>query len=191
MTDSAAESTMSATVRRRVRELRHRKGWTVLQLAQQCEELGLDRLTVDVITSLELGAERSARRRKSVTVDELVGLALALGVSPVHLMVDDEQEPWTVGKVDVPDPLFWFAGMRPEPVWDTQFWGETHPDRLMLAAFTMARQRIVAVLREAMDELVGPDRAARVYGPVESSSKGRRTAPAKKGARGGKRPTNP
>jgi len=71
---------------RRVREVRTVRGWSAQELAQRCDALGMPALDRSTIANIESG------RRQRVGVDELLVLALALGVAPVHLLVPlDEQ----------------------------------------------------------------------------------------------------
>jgi transcriptional regulator with XRE-family HTH domain len=67
-------------MRRRVRELRDSRGWSAKKLADRLAELGLEHLDRDVLANFENG------RRRAVSVEELLGLALALDVAPVHLV---------------------------------------------------------------------------------------------------------
>jgi transcriptional regulator with XRE-family HTH domain len=73
-----------------VKELRTRRGWTAERLGEEMAKLGFrwDRYTVG---NLERG------RRRSLTVEELLGLAYVLDVAPVHLLVPvDETRPYAV-----------------------------------------------------------------------------------------------
>jgi hypothetical protein len=58
------------------------------ELAARCAELGAGHLTENVIENIESGRrDKQGRRRRDVTVDELLTLAVALNVAPVHLLV--------------------------------------------------------------------------------------------------------
>jgi transcriptional regulator with XRE-family HTH domain len=84
-------TTPSDIVAKRVREVRRRRSLSVAQLAQRCAELGMPELTEQALYNLEAGrADKRGRRRRAVTVDELLALALALHVAPVHLLVPTE-----------------------------------------------------------------------------------------------------
>lgn len=78
-------------VARRVQELRRKRGLTAAALAERMTGLGVpwDR---SIVANLE------SKRRRSLSVEELLALALALNVAPVHLMVppDDPGEPYQV-----------------------------------------------------------------------------------------------
>ncbi|MGP4092758.1 helix-turn-helix domain-containing protein [Streptomyces sp. KR55] len=79
---------MSDSVAERVQQVRKKRGWTVKQLAERCAELGAPELTAQALYNLENGRrDDSGRRRRDVTVDELLKLAYVLSVAPVHLLV--------------------------------------------------------------------------------------------------------
>jgi transcriptional regulator with XRE-family HTH domain len=81
----------------RVRDVRTKRRLTTAQLAQRCKEMGADSLTATVINDIEKGrAPKDGRRRRMITIDELLALAVALNVAPVHLMVpiDGPQDPY-------------------------------------------------------------------------------------------------
>ena len=72
----------SDTVASRVRAVRKRRGWSVAKLAEQCAKVGVPQLTEEVIGNIE-----RRRNDRDVTVDELLALAYALSVNPIHLLV--------------------------------------------------------------------------------------------------------
>ncbi|MFE7837344.1 helix-turn-helix domain-containing protein [Streptomyces sp. NPDC057474] len=78
---------VSDVVGQRIVEVRKKRGLTAQQLAQRCEELGLPHLSAATISNIETGRRKSGQRTRNVTVDELLTLAVALGVAPVHLLV--------------------------------------------------------------------------------------------------------
>jgi transcriptional regulator with XRE-family HTH domain len=130
-------SSASDAVRQRVRELRERRGWSAQALADRCQDLGLP-FTRDIITSIELG------RRKAVDVDELLALALALGVSPTHLLVPADPWPYAVGLHRFAERgeegvtvLDWLTGSLPLDGDDDGLWRDAHPD------WTLAERRLV------------------------------------------------
>jgi transcriptional regulator with XRE-family HTH domain len=88
----------SDMVAARVRKVRKRRGWQPADLAARCAELGAGHLTENAIENIESGRRAGGRRRRTVTVDELLILALALNVAPVHLLVppDDGSDPYPV-----------------------------------------------------------------------------------------------
>lgn len=76
--------TPSEVVAERVRTARRRRGLKVAQLAERCAELGVPELTTQAIFNIE--TTRPGRPQRPVTVDELLALAVALEVAPVHLL---------------------------------------------------------------------------------------------------------
>jgi transcriptional regulator with XRE-family HTH domain len=70
----------------RVKELRQKRGWSASALADECAELGMPALNRSVIANLESG------RRAYVTTDEMLALAYALDVAPIHLLVPLEED---------------------------------------------------------------------------------------------------
>jgi hypothetical protein len=109
---------LSEVVGREVEWHRRRLQLTRQQLADQCLRLGSD-LTFAAVTSIETGRrDNDGRRRRAVTVDELVVLAQALQVAPLALVAparsDDptawapnrQAHPWTVAK--------WFSSEQHE-----------------------------------------------------------------------------
>jgi transcriptional regulator with XRE-family HTH domain len=94
--------TVNDIVAARVREVRKRRGWSPADLAARCAALGAGDLTENVIENIESRSRRGGTKHpRPVTVDELLALALALNVAPVHLIVPpgDEGEPCQVGPV--------------------------------------------------------------------------------------------
>jgi transcriptional regulator with XRE-family HTH domain len=99
--------------------VRKRRGWQPADLASRCAELGADGLTEDVIENIESGRRSGGKRRRAVTVDELLALALALNVAPVHLLVppDDSDEPYQITQTVTATSRFnaraWIRGVFP------------------------------------------------------------------------------
>lgn len=69
-----------ATIARQIKSLRKRKGWTAAQLGEALAKHGVpwDRF---IVANLESG------RRQTVSVTELLALALVLDVAPVNLLL--------------------------------------------------------------------------------------------------------
>jgi hypothetical protein len=95
-------------------------------LADRFQQLGLHRITRDVVASMET-------RRRDFTVDVVLGLALALGVSPVHLLVPADPWPYDVGTrrfalrgEDGVTAFDWLTGQL--PLDDDELWRVAHPD---------------------------------------------------------------
>ncbi|MEV6820186.1 helix-turn-helix transcriptional regulator [Nocardiopsis dassonvillei] len=83
--------TVSDIVAQRVRQLRKSQGMKATDLAEKCRELGMPHLTAATISNIETGRrDKDGRRRRNIDVDELLVLAHALNVAPVHLMVPTE-----------------------------------------------------------------------------------------------------
>jgi transcriptional regulator with XRE-family HTH domain len=77
----------SDLVAARIQALRQSRGWSARDLARRCAELGANQLTASVIANIETGRrDASGRRRRDVSVDELLTLALALEVPPLDLI---------------------------------------------------------------------------------------------------------
>lgn len=101
------ERSLTKSVAAQVRRYRQQRGMTVQELSDRCADLGVP-IPRPVLSNLETG------RRESVTLAELIVLALALGVPPLLLVVpvvDKEQmELIPRGEVRSVDALAWFAG---------------------------------------------------------------------------------
>jgi transcriptional regulator with XRE-family HTH domain len=87
----------SDVVAARVREVRGKRKLTVAEVADRCAALGAPDLTAQALYKLE-GRRPGKLRPRPVTVDELLVLAAALNVAPVHLLVppDDPDAPYRV-----------------------------------------------------------------------------------------------
>jgi transcriptional regulator with XRE-family HTH domain len=67
--------------------LRKKRRWTLRDLADACEALGADRLTENALENIEYGRrDKQGRRRRDITVDELVVFAAVFGMSPADLL---------------------------------------------------------------------------------------------------------
>ncbi|WP_329103179.1 hypothetical protein [Streptomyces sp. NBC_01439] len=108
-----------ATVARRVREVRKRRDLTAEQLAQRLQAVGLpwERGTV---VKLEAGY------RQNVGVAEVFALAVALDMSPLHLLVplDDRPCQVTPNRVESANTVrAWVRGEQPLPGMDAHAYG--------------------------------------------------------------------
>ncbi|WAL67211.1 helix-turn-helix transcriptional regulator [Amycolatopsis cynarae] len=76
----------------RVRQVRKLRRLSVEELAERCEQVGAPQLTVPALYVIESGRREreTGRRRRMVTVDEWLALALALNVSPLVLLLPDQ-----------------------------------------------------------------------------------------------------
>ena len=83
----AKHLSVSDAVAVRIKEARGRRGWSAKQLAEQCAVRGLPRLTHSVLNNIESGRpDKDGQRKRDITVDELLALAVILDVAPTHLL---------------------------------------------------------------------------------------------------------
>jgi transcriptional regulator with XRE-family HTH domain len=92
------DTTRSDIAGARIREVRKRRDWQPADLAARCAELDGGKWTENTIENIEGGRRRGGSHRRAITVDELLTLALALNVAPLHLIVPpgDDGEPYAV-----------------------------------------------------------------------------------------------
>lgn len=100
-------------VRTRVKELRGRKGWSGADLGNELSALGVP-WNRSVVANFESG------RRPAVSVQELLALAVVLGVAPVSLLAPLHSEPYRLTpKGTEPqnsvDAWLWMRGQQPLP----------------------------------------------------------------------------
>ena len=118
--------TPSTVVRRRIRELRQKQGMSAQKLADRCAELGMPELNRPVIANIETG------RRPTVSIDEVLVLAYALNVAPIHLFVP--VEPGAYMEVapgfllDAEKARTWVRGGRPLQNQDERRYDTEKPD---------------------------------------------------------------
>jgi transcriptional regulator with XRE-family HTH domain len=125
MTEKPRPETPSDVVARRVREVRRRRGWSAARLAEQCARVGAPHLTESVIANIESGRpDEQGRRRREVSVDEVIALALALEIAPVVLLVRfDNGKPYQVtpARVELSQRVrTWVRGLVPLDGMDRQ-----------------------------------------------------------------------
>lgn len=99
-------------------KLRKSAGLTREQLAERCARAGLPALTAPAIGNIETGRrDATGRRRREISVDELMVLAYALDRPPVALLLPiDRETPVEVlpGRpTSLADALAWLRGDRP------------------------------------------------------------------------------
>jgi transcriptional regulator with XRE-family HTH domain len=68
-----------------IKRLRRRRGVNTATLAARCAELGAPEVTDQVVRNIEIG-------RRTISVDHLCMLALALDVAPVHLLTPEDDQ---------------------------------------------------------------------------------------------------
>ena len=110
---------LSARVAETVVRRRKALGVTREQLAAKCAALGDDKLTIAALESIETGRnDKQGRRRRRISVDELLILARALNVPPVALLfpldaADSEPLPGTHAQPW--EATAWVTGEQPPP----------------------------------------------------------------------------
>jgi transcriptional regulator with XRE-family HTH domain len=121
----------SDVVAARVRQVRKRRNLTTAQLAERCAALGAPDLTTQALYKLEGQRDVASRRPRPVSVDELLVLAAALNVAPVHLLVptDDFDESYRLTAevgVSASSARAWIRGVLPLLPGDDgrEYWSE-------------------------------------------------------------------
>lgn len=127
----------SDIIGQRIREVRRRRGWSGEVLAQRCQEHGLT-LSRQAVANIENGRpSQDGTRRRHVTVEELLGLSLVLGVAPVHLLIpksNDENYPLTESHAVATEiARNWVRGSTQLPLSDedTMIWLTERPQQEM------------------------------------------------------------
>jgi len=107
---------LSDAVADQIVRLRKKAGLRRDQLAERCKQLGAVDLTAATLANIETGRRDKAtgKRRRRVTVEELLALAIALDVPPVWLLADPlrgEPVPVVDGREIAPwEALLWLVG---------------------------------------------------------------------------------
>ncbi|MCX4699520.1 hypothetical protein [Streptomyces sp. NBC_01373] len=141
-------STPSEIIANQVRERRRQLDLNRQQLADKCASIGAPGLTMAALTNIETGRpDKSGKRRRDITVEELFALAHALNIHPVDLMVPataEDREPYQVTSevtTTVATARDWIAGVgflvRPET-----------PMEFAQAIRAMPKERAQAVSRD-------------------------------------------
>lgn len=117
----AEPPTPSDQIAARLKELRRREGLTTKALAKSCAAFGAPQLTPAALMNIESGRpDSNGRRRRNITIDELLVLALALTVPPSALLLPEDRAatyavtPNVTGSVE--SVFAWLTGQRPVPV---------------------------------------------------------------------------
>jgi hypothetical protein len=99
-------------VAEQIRKHRERLGLSREDLAQECAKLGAPQLTAAAIINIEVGRKNpeTGKRRREVSVDELLVFAYAMAVPPLQLMFP------LVGAEEVLTPPCW-NGLPPYVAW--------------------------------------------------------------------------
>jgi transcriptional regulator with XRE-family HTH domain len=153
----------------RVRKYRLIRDWSVRRLAEECAKRGAAQLTAASLGNIERGVDPDAKRkRREVTVEELLILAYVLDVPPVALLLPIESskvEPvpgvqvetiiamkWIDGSITAPDAL----GLqgRPMPGVDWATYDGANTSLGHLGAVDQGRRwaRWARTLRDGTDE---------------------------------------
>lgn len=125
------------TVAQNLRRLRNARGLSVYALSAALKAMGRS-TSPDAISKMENAARPEARHVRRVDVDDLVALAVALGVSPSALLLPPTDSPGgtvevtAAGKVSADDAWDWADGKRPLLVTD-RYQTPASDERLMFA----------------------------------------------------------
>ncbi|MFD9687313.1 helix-turn-helix domain-containing protein [Kitasatospora sp. NPDC059088] len=141
MSSDPAPPTLSVSdaVALRVKEARNRRGWTMKQLAAACHDAGATKLTPPVLANIETGRrDANGVRRRELSIDEVVALAVALDISPIHLLgLPDEAAPGTqlqlTPELAISDGellMEWFGGQKALPQSDSRQFYSTAIQRM-------------------------------------------------------------
>ena len=109
-------TSVSDLIAARIKEVRKGKGLNVPRLAKLCSDVGASNLTESVLMNIESGRRDSdGRRRRDVTADELFGVARAMQVSPLVLLLpaEDTEYPIAPGQTATARHVYeWLIGAR-------------------------------------------------------------------------------
>ena len=149
--DERRQDPIAAIVAGRVRELRDRRGWSGTELAERMAEAGMPQFDRGILANFESG------RRRSISVDEVLVLALVLDVAPVHLFVPVEEVRvergwWTVSAGPVRE---WVRGNYPLPSQDSKVYRTEVPDEEWRAFEEGRRAPTAEELRALIEGLGG------------------------------------
>lgn len=106
---------LSDTASKQIAMYRKRRGWNTERLAEECAALGMPELTSSVLRNIESGRRNSnGTRQRTVSIDELVGIAYALKVSPSYLLIPYPEHEYVdvTPERQIPTYLMseWFSG---------------------------------------------------------------------------------
>lgn len=100
--------------------MRKKQGLTAAQLAEYCANLGYPELTTQALSNIESGRrDKAGKRRRYVTVDELIALSRALEVAPVYLLIPPLPSP----EQPLPDDAWEISALA--HVWQSFIKGES------------------------------------------------------------------
>ncbi|NEA78040.1 helix-turn-helix transcriptional regulator [Actinospica acidiphila] len=99
-----------------MKQLRGHRGWTAAELGKRVSRHG-PRWDRSIVANFEAG------RRRTVSVDELLALALVFDVAPVNLLVpvtDEQYRASAIRTVNANDVREWVRGTKPLPGTSTE-----------------------------------------------------------------------
>jgi transcriptional regulator with XRE-family HTH domain len=162
--------TVTGTVVAQLKRLRRRREVTAAALAQRCATLGAPEITEHVIRNIEVG-------RRTVSVDQIAVLALALDVAPAHLLCPARPREGQVGPAPIrvtetvaaqPEEYAqWVRGDAPLPEGDEQAF---YAYALENTPSAKERQAMVAYARHRVR-----DRSARLVQELQADAAARIT----------------
>jgi len=148
--------TPSDLIAARLRGLLDDRKMTVRQLAARCNAAGMPKLTVQALYKLVGQRDRQDRPPRPVTVDELLGLAVALDVNPLYLIcgLDDAAEiPVTPGiRPSALEVRNWIQGLGALPGMDEALYVMSLP-RGMRADYVRDPEGALAMVDRRLEEL--------------------------------------
>lgn len=162
--------TVTGTVVAQLRRLRRRREVTAAALAARCADLGAPELSEHVIRNIEVG-------RRTISVEQLAVLALALDVSPSHLLCparprDGQTVPAAIRvtqtlTAEADEYVQWVRGDAPLPACDEQAF---YAYALENTPNAKERQAMVAYARHRVR-----DRSARLVQELQADATARIT----------------
>ncbi len=170
VTENTSAPRPSDVIASRVRQLRDERGWSARRLAEECAKVGAPELTPSAIANIESGRRGDeGERRRQVTAEELIALAIALDVSPAHLLAPADEKA-AVRLTDTIKPAGgwvdrFVSGESPLP----HRFEESNPDHFFRAAREGKRRAIRAASHPAVLAIQGLENVVidAVLGPQE------------------------
>ncbi|WP_445186759.1 hypothetical protein ACTXG6_05990 [Pseudonocardia sp. Cha107L01] len=152
-----SNSELNDLIGQRVRDARKRRDWSVEEVIAKCADQGLPLTTGQMYLIETRGKEGKPRRR--ITVDELLTLAHVLGVSPLALLLpeNDTEYPVTGGTTTRARMVYeWMVGERlpPLPGPDAK---DAQTDEERAAAWLQFTRAINYIPKPEDHWLVGPE----------------------------------
>ena len=165
---SDPDRTVTGTVVAQLRRLRRRRDLTAAGLAARCADLGSPELSEHVIRNIEVG-------RRTISVEQLAVLALALDVSPSHLLCPARPREGQAGPgpirltpsviAEADEYTHWIRGDAPLPAGDEQAF---YAYALENTPSAKERQAMVAYARHRVR-----DRSARLVQELQADADAR------------------